>query len=103
MLLYVSKRGHWAVYMPHWMVSLAVLYQAITQTNAGLLAIGPIGTNFSEILIEVRENAFENVIRRSKSFCRTLNKNWSWRIFAITSDEFLLSLYIRQVVHQPTH
>ena len=55
--------------------SILLLYQAITQTNAGLLAIGPIGTNFSEILIEVRENAFENVIRRSKSFCRALNKN----------------------------
>ena len=40
--------------------------QAIIWTNAGILLIGPLGTNFSEILIEIheisfQENAFENV------------------------------------------
>ena len=29
--------------------------QAINQTNAGILSIGPLGTNFSEILIEIRD------------------------------------------------
>ena len=29
--------------------------QAITRTNAGLLSIGPPGTNFSEILIEMQK------------------------------------------------
>ena len=41
--------------------------QAIIRTNAGILLIGPLGTNFREILIEIytffHENAFENVIR----------------------------------------
>ena len=41
--------------------------QAIIWTNAGILLIGPLGTNFSEILIEIhiffiQENAFENVV-----------------------------------------
>ena len=45
--------------------------QAIIWTNAGILLIGPLGTNFSEILIEksnifVEENTFENV------FCEML-------------------------------
>ena len=36
--------------------------QAIIWTNAGILLIGPLGTNFSEILIEIKENVFESVI-----------------------------------------
>ena len=41
--------------------------QAIIWTNAGILLIGPLGTNFSEILnrnsnIFIQENAFENVV-----------------------------------------
>ena len=41
--------------------------QAIIWTNAGLLLIGPLGTNFSEILIEIltfslKKNAFESVV-----------------------------------------
>ena len=34
--------------------------QAITGTNVGILLIGPLGTNFREMLIEIR--TFENVI-----------------------------------------
>ena len=40
-------------------------HQAIIWTNAGILFIGPFGTNLSEILIEIHRfsfNAFENVI-----------------------------------------
>ena len=41
--------------------------QAIIWTNARLLLIGPSGTNFSEILIDlffisIEENAFRNVV-----------------------------------------
>ena len=41
--------------------------QAIIWTNAGILLIGPLGTNFSEVLIEIqtfslKENTFENVV-----------------------------------------
>ena len=41
--------------------------QAIIWTNAGLLPIGPLGTDFSEILIKYKrfiyENAFEIIFR----------------------------------------
>ena len=41
--------------------------QAIFWTNAGILLIGSLGTNYSEILIDIetnfiQENAFENVV-----------------------------------------
>ena len=38
-------------------------HQAIFWTNAGILSIGPLGTNFSEIFI-IQGNAFENVTRK---------------------------------------
>ena len=41
--------------------------QAIIRTNAGILLIGPRGTNFSDILIDIytfliQENSFENFV-----------------------------------------
>ena len=42
--------------------------QAVIWTNAGILLIGPLETNFNEILIEIQtffffqENAFESVV-----------------------------------------
>ena len=52
--------------------------QAIIWTNAGILLIGPLGTNFSEILIEInyifiQENAFENVVWKMAAICLGLN------------------------------
>ena len=38
--------------------------QAIIWTNAGILLIGPLGTNFSEILIEIQTFS----LRKDKSF-----------------------------------
>ena len=40
------------------------LHQANIWTNAGILLIDPLGTNFSEIVIDIyiRENAYENVV-----------------------------------------
>ena len=35
-----------------------IRHQAIIQTNAGLLSIGPLGTNFSEILIKTQHFLF---------------------------------------------
>ena len=37
-------------------------YQDIFWTNTGILLIGPLGTNFSEILIEI-QTVFFNIIR----------------------------------------
>ena len=48
--------------------------QAIIWTIAGILLIGPLGTNFSEILIGIQENAFENVVCKMASICLGLNE-----------------------------
>ena len=52
--------------------------QAIICTNAGLLLIGPLGTNFSEILIEILTFSFKKMRLKVSSakrrpFCLTLN------------------------------
>ena len=63
--------------------------QAIIWTNAGILLIGPFGTNFSEILIQnwnifIEEKAFENVVWKmaailSRPQCvKTLRSTWHW-------------------------
>ena len=52
--------------------------QAIIWTNAGILLIGPLGTNFSEILIEILTFSFKKMHLRVSSakrrpFCLGLN------------------------------
>ena len=52
--------------------------QAIIWTNAGLLLIGPLGTNFSEILIEILTCSFKKMCLKVSSakrrpFCLGLN------------------------------
>ena len=52
--------------------------QAIIWTNAGLLLIGPLGTNFSEILIEIQTFSFKKMDLKMSSakwrpFCLGLN------------------------------
>ena len=52
--------------------------QAIIWTNAGMLLIGPLGTNFSEILIEILTLSFKKMrlkvsSAKWRSFCLGLN------------------------------
>ena len=52
--------------------------QAIIWTNAGILSIGPLGTNFSEILIEINTFSFKKMHLKMSSakwrpFCLGLN------------------------------
>ena len=52
--------------------------QAIISTNAGLLLIGPLGTNVSEILIEILTFSFKKMRLKMSSakrrpFCLGLN------------------------------
>ena len=52
--------------------------QAIIWTNAGILWIGPLGTNFSELLIEIRTFSFKKMRLKMSSgkwppFCLALN------------------------------
>ena len=53
--------------------------QAIIWTNAGILLIGPLGTNFSEILIEINTFSFKKMRLKMPSakwrpFCLGLNE-----------------------------
>ena len=53
--------------------------QAIFSTNAGILLIGPLETNFSEILIEILTISFEKMHLKALSakwrpFCLSLNR-----------------------------
>ena len=52
--------------------------QAITWTNVGILSIGPLGTNFSEMLIEIHTFSFKKIHLKMSSgkwrpFCLGLN------------------------------
>ena len=52
--------------------------QTITWTNVGILLIGPLGTNFSEMLIEIHTFSFKKIYSKMSSgkwrlFCRGLN------------------------------
>ena len=62
--------------------------QAIIRTNAGILLIRPIGTNFSEILIEILLFQFKKIrlkvsSAKSRPYCLGLNvlKNDYWRLW----------------------
>ena len=53
-------------------------HQAIIWTNAGILLIGPLGTNFNEILIKIHTFSFKNIHLKMSSgkwrpFCLSLN------------------------------
>ena len=58
--------------------------QAITWTNAGILLIGPLGTNFSEIIIRIQTFSFKKLrlkmaSAKSRPFCLSLNLlNWCY-------------------------
>ena len=52
--------------------------QAVIWTNAGLLLTGPLGTNFSEILIEIQTFSFKKMhlkilSEKWRPFCLSLN------------------------------
>ena len=57
--------------------------QAIIWTNAGTLLIGPLGTNFSEILIKIHTSSFKKMHLKMTSgkwrpFCLSLNVLTHW-------------------------
>ena len=50
--------------------------QAIISTNAGILLIGPLGTNFSEILITIRTFSLKKIrLKMSSATCSMLLRN----------------------------
>ena len=65
--------------------------QAIIWTNAGLLLIGPLGTNFSEILIGILTFSFKKLHLKVSSakwrpFCLGLNVLNTWLAFALVIE-----------------
>ena len=57
--------------------------QASTWTNVGILIIGPLGTNFSEMLIEIHTFSFQKIPLKMSSgkwwpFCLSLNVLTQW-------------------------
>ena len=70
--------------------------QAIIWTNAGLLLIGPLGTNFSEILIEILTFSFKKMhlkvlFVKRRPFCLCLN---ILIIDSIDGDDCLTLVYV---------
>ena len=64
--------------------------QAIIWTNAGILLIGPLGTNFSEILIEILTFSFKKMrfkvsSAKRRPFCLGLSvlKQWGTSILSL--------------------
>ena len=53
--------------------------QAIIWTNAGILLIGPLGTNFSEILIGIQTFSFKKLHLKTSSA--------KWRLFCLSLNE----------------
>ena len=81
--------------------------QAIIWTNAGILSIGTLGTNFSEILIEILTLTFKKmrlkVSAKRRPFCLGLNvlmsnrsdsKNWMTDRIAGKPDTFLFYRFL---------
>ena len=67
--------------------------QAIIWTNAGILLIGTLGTNFSEILIEIRILSFKKMGLKVSSA--------KWRPFCLGLN-VLSNLRIIRLVHSPS-
>ena len=64
--------------------------QAITWTNVGILLIGPLGTNFSEMSIEIHTFSFKKIHLKMSSgkwrpFCLGLNVLRMYRIVLVRS------------------
>ena len=64
--------------------------QAITWTNVGILLIGPLGTNFSEVLIGIHTVSFKKIHLKMSGkwqpFCLGLNVLTLWGLVAHTYD-----------------
>ena len=87
-VIFYSNLTHWG-WVTHICVSKLTItgsnnglspdrHQAIIWTNAGLLLIGPLGTNFSEILIEILTFSFKKMrlkvsSAKQRPFCLGLN------------------------------
>ena len=80
--------------------------QAIIWTNAGILLIGSIGTNFNEILIGIQTFSFKKMHLKMASakwrlFCRGLNELTCWIVLQIIKDMFRFWI-VSWIWHDPS-
>ena len=93
--------------------------QAIILTNAGILLIGPLGTNFSEILIEILTFSFKkmrlkgssakrrpfclglNVLIQGQTFCHSGHQHY-WNQFPHLNIRIFLILKIENEYNEPS-
>ena len=68
--------------------------QAIIWTNAGILLIGPCGTNFSEILIGIQTFSFQKMQIKMSSA--------KWRLFCLGLNVLSWSAFVLAIVKMPT-
>ena len=72
--------------------------QAIILTNAGILLIAPLGTNFNEILIEaltfyIQENVFKGVVCEMAAILQTAFGFWAWMSGYVAHANWSMSQY----------
>ena len=67
--------------------------QAIIWTNAGILLIGPWGTNFSEILIDIRTFSFNKIHLKMSSA--------KWRPFCLGLNVIMATRHLLDAGHRP--
>ena len=75
--------------------------QAIIWTNAGILLIGPLGTNFSEILIEILTFSFKKMrlkVSCAKRWpsCLGLNVLSQWKVALKNVPDMLISCHDKE-------
>ena len=82
----------WRIYAS---VNWPSLVQIIIWTNAGILLIGPLGTNFNEILIKIHTFSFKKIHFKISSgnwqpFCLCLNvlNRWTYKDTHVHSKEY---------------
>ena len=73
-------------------------HQAIIWTNAGLLLIGPLGTNFSEILIEILTFSFKKMHLKVSSA-----KRWPFCLGLNVSNHYLTHCWLIKKVFWGMH
>ena len=84
--------------------------QAITWTNVGILLIGPLGTNFSEMLIKIHTFSFEKIHLKMSSgkwrpFCLGLNVLMmkSQHLHIVADNVLVASCYQQATSHYLNH
>ena len=98
---YWLVEGEWRIYesinlpsLVQIMASRLVGTKPLSEPNAGILLIGPLGTNFSEILITIHTFAFKKMHLKMSSekwrpFCLGLNTGFPWIVRSVITTHLI--------------